>query len=237
MKEKYIILNNLDELAKEKNYISEGENGICYRVGDQVFKLFKVKPLFIYFLKSIAQIDSKSLIFPNEFVYQNIYNDANLKGYLMDFIEGTRLIDIDGLLNIKEFIIKLDLLEKEIKALTKEHGLLIRDIHPFNIILTLNNELKVIDNDNDVINSLDDFYENYKSNMNELGEAILPFILRGGDLISENVNKLYIECILQGKCKPSIVLYEAIKVIEEYKKEEINTLHDMHEGIKLIINK
>ena len=80
MNEKYTILDNIDHLTE--NYISEGQNGICYKVDNQVFKKFKNKPMFLFFLKSMSEIKSKSFVFPNEFIYLNTHDKNGLQGYL-----------------------------------------------------------------------------------------------------------------------------------------------------------
>ena len=234
MQENYRIVNNTNYL--KRNYLRQGKNGICYKVDNQVYKEFINKPRYMYFLKSLANIKSDYLVFPNEFIYLDSYSIPNLKGYLMDYVEGSRLVDISELINIKEFIIKLDILEKEIKKITEEYSVILSDIHCENILCTPN-KLVIIDNDQDTINSVDDVYVNYRTNIYELGNAVLPFILKGGDLISEKVNHLFYLSVVLGKCKPSIVLNEAVNTIEKYKNEEINTLHDLYDGIRLIINK
>ena len=233
MNEKYTILDNIDHLTE--NYISEGQNGICYKVDNQVFKKFKNKPMFLFFLKSMSEIKSKSFVFPNEFIYLNTHDKNGLQGYMMDYIEGPKLSKLEDIKNLKDFIIKLDLLEKEIKDLTQNYGLLIRDIHPENIIY--DNEFHIIDNDNNVFNPADDLYTNYRANMAELGNTMLPYMFRYNISDIEEISKLYNMCILQGKCKPSIVIDEAIKLVEDYKKEKIETLEEFHNGIELILKK
>lgn len=235
MEENYIIVSDLDNLTH--TYLNEGQNGICYRVNDEVFKKFKNKPNFLFFLKALANIKSKSVIMPNTFVYLNEHNDKNMQGYMMDYVEGQRIESLDELTDIKEFVLKLDKLEKEIKDLTTEYSLLVRDIHPNNVIYTPNHDFKLIDCDSDTLNTADDAYTNYRINMSELGNCILRLILCNGEYITDKVNDLYTMCIMRGKCKPSIVLEEAIKEIETYLKEEITTLKDFNKGISLMLKK
>lgn len=231
MNEKFKVVNNYDYLTKD--FIAEGQNGICYKYNDQVFKKFKNKPMFLFFLKALSNINSNSLILPQEFIYLNEYNSKNILGYLMKYVDGSKLNNLPDLINIKELFNNIDLLEKEIKELTIEYGLLLKDVHIDNIIYTNNNEIKIIDNDNDVLNPNDEAYDNYRYNMKELGLTLLPAFITNKN-ISNNISKLYDECIINAKAKPSIVLNESILELEKFTGNNINTLHDYNESMKLI---
>ena len=246
MKEDYIVLDNLDSLTYD--FIQKGQRGECYRVGDKVFKKFINKPRFFVFLKQMSFMQSDSFVFPETFVYEGSYEPSNLKGYLMKYVEGRNIKDIDDV-NISTFIKELDLLEKEIKLLTLQYKYLLRDIHDENMIYTDNNKFIIYDNDNNVFNPLDelafqykynmdelrfmpseDDVYNYKDNMKEIGNTILPIML-DKIVISDYIKKLYNMCIIDGKCKPSIVLAETLNELE--KNNRIETVNEFKKTLKL----
>ena len=96
MNEKFKVVNNYDYLTKD--FIAEGQNGICYKYNDQVFKKFKNKPMFLFFLKALSNINSNSLILPQEFIYLNEYNSKNILGYLMKYVDGSKLNNLPDLI-------------------------------------------------------------------------------------------------------------------------------------------
>lgn len=231
MNERYIVVNSLDGLTN--NYLGEGLTGICYKVDNKVFKKFKMIPRFPGLVKQLSMIHSDSFVFPNEFVYLNEYDIKYLQGYLMSYIDGVSLKNINEIVNMKELCITLDNLEKEIKSLTEKDGLLIKDLHTENMLFTKDNKFKIIDTDLCVINPYDTVY-NYRENMKELGNCILPVLMGNSDITNSKVKYMYDLCTLESKAKPSKVLYEAIDCLEKETNEEIVTLHDFKENMKLI---
>ena len=231
MGEKYIIVNSIDELTK--NELGEGEVGICYRIDKRVFKKFKFIPKFPELIIELSKLHSENFTFPEEFVYLNKYDIECLQGYFMEYIEGCNLKSIDELTNMKELCITLDELEKEIRDLGEYNDLHVKDLHPDNVLFTPDKKFKVIDTDFSYI-APDDMIYTYRENMQELGNCMLPVFMGENDIKNSEVNYMYNLCCVEAKAKPSRVLMEAIDQIEKETKEEVLTLHDFKEGMKLL---
>ena len=232
MNEKYIIVDSLDDLTK--NYIGEGKTGICYKIDNKVFKLFKAIPRFPGMVKALSELHSENFSFPDKFVYLNEYDIKFLKGYLMNYMAGVKVSNIDEMTNMKELCLALDDLEKEIRNLTEEYGLLIKDLHRDNMLFTKDKKFKVLDTDLSVLNPYDEPIYNYRGNMQELGNCVLPLFMGYNSFKNEKIEYLYDLCTLEAKAKPSRVLLETKDILENETKEEIVTLHDFKESIKLI---
>lgn len=231
MNEKFIVVNSLEELTKNK--IGEGQVGTCYRIDKKVFKKFKAVPRFPGLIFMLSSLHSDSFVFPEEFVYLNEHDVKCLQGYLMEYIDGVNLTSIDEMINMKELCEILDDLEKEIRELGERDNLHVKDLHPGNILFTPDNKFKIIDTDFCTVYPDDQVYT-YRENMQELGNCILPTIMGNNDFTNNKIKYMYDLCCLEAKAKPSRVLYEAIDQIENTTKEEIVTLHDFKEGMKLI---
>lgn len=231
MNEKYRVVNSLEGLTKE--YIGEGQVGTCYRIDKKVFKKFKAVPRFPGLIIALSNLHSDYFAFPEEFVYLDVYDIKALQGYLMEYVNGCDLNSIDEMVNIKELCVTLDDLEKEMRLLTERDNLLVKDLHPNNLLFTEDKKFKVIDTDF-CVTYPDDIVYMYRENMKELGNCVLPVFMGDGNIGNDRVRYLYNLCCLDAKAKPSIVINEAIKEIEDYTKEEIVTVHDFKEGMKLI---
>ena len=233
MKEKFIVVDSLDEL--KKNFIGSGKTGSCYKVGNRVFKQYKIKPRFPGLVIQLSSLKDKStsIILPDEFVYFKEYVLSNLEGYFMDYVDGYKPDKINQLTKIRTIIKALDRLEDETRQLATQDGLLLKDIHKDNILYTKNDEFKVIDTDLSVINPYDEVY-NYRENMKELGNGILPIFMGNNEFKDEEVKYMYDLCTIHSKAKPSKVLNIAIDKMENISQKEIVTLQDFKDNLKLI---
>ena len=231
MNENYRIVDSLDSLTRLN--IGEGQVGTCYKVNNKVFKKFKSIPRFPGLIMQLSNLHSKSFSFPEEFVYLNEHDIKYLQGYLMKYVDGVKVTNISELTKMKELCHSLDSLEKEIRTLTEEENLLVKDLHPDNVLYTDDGKFKVIDTDFCVTYPDDPVYM-YRENMKELGNCMLPAFMGDSNIDNSKVKYLYDLCVLDAKAKPSIVLNEAIEEIQKETKEEVISLHDFKEGMKLI---
>ena len=233
MQENHIIVPYLDQ-SYLTDYIQEGAIGTCYRIGNnEVFKKYHAEISNYEDYRRLVGITSPSFAFPKKSIYLEKYGEEYFLGYIMDYIEGKRLSQLDGNIDIKDMFNKIDLLEKEIKLLVEQKNVIMYDLHEENLLVTPNNEIKVIDTDMFTFGYYD-IIDNYKDNMRELGLTILHFFLKDYKFKSEKLQDYYYRCIFDGRVKPSYLLNEALLEMEKELKESINTFNDLNRSIKLI---
>lgn len=228
---RHIILDDISKLTKNK--LSEGTEGICYLLDDNnIFKHFRYNHYNDNYMEGLVLLSSPQIAFPTKLVYSS---DNILIGYIMPYMKGNNFIEKN--VNIKTFISSLNSIEKETKNLTKDHLLKMMDIHGGNIIISPEDTIKLIDVSLWEFDKGNDPYYVYRHNIKELANAFLYEMLTSlhfGAFINDNLENYYLQAVLSGKCLPSYVLFEAVKLMEKELKEEVRTYEEFSEGIKLI---
>ena len=234
--EKNIVYTTLPSIYT-KNYIAQGVYGSCYKVDDNTaFKLFHDYNYYLDIydnVKKLSTFDSDFFVFPEAFIYQYEISPETILGYTMQYIDGNKLNDLDKKVDIRRLFSLFDSLEKEIKEYTTEEGLLFEDIHDDNILFSKDGKLKVLDVDLYKFSIYEEPIMIYKSNMKELGNCILPIFFKKIRLKDEKLQRYYLSCILDGKVKPSYILFEALNSMEK-EMGSVNTLGEFDKGLKLI---
>lgn len=205
--EKKLIIDDLTKLKVES--IGCGYNGKCFRTQDwRVFKelFFKDEEER---LKRLVGFSSDVFVFPETLVYSK----KEFLGYLMRFVSGYKLVDLDNSESIRIFMYALLSVEREVIELTK-NKIKINDSSHYNIIYTEDKRLEVIDTDfYDVCKSNEYLYR--KNLINISFGTLAPFIgyREYNDFIDENLRKIY-KYLCNGLIKPSEFLYELITEFE-----------------------
>ena len=229
------------ELPKEytAEYLREGSAGICYKLGeDKVFKWFKECYLEDDTKRRESEedllrqtnIESMFIHFPRKLIYIN----DKLVGYVSNHVDGRKYYKLSEDTNMKLLACSLDNLEKEIRDISKEYSLVMFDLHSGNVIVDNNSSVNVIDTDEYIFDYYVDTYESYRYNIKVLANTTLYTLFKNIDIKDDNINKYYLQAILDGKCKPSYVLHEVIGLMEKEMKSEVTTFNEFTQGLKLI---
>ncbi len=196
----------------EKKYIGMGQFSNCYldEETNEVYKDFLDKSyLKTTSLKKLVNIKEEGFVFPNRL-------NGN-KGYYMDYIDGTRLVDKLNSILFDDYLKMLKYTQKGLENLAKRH-IFVNDTHYKNILVS-QNELYHIDTDFYIINKA--FKEAYVNYMyynerlaidylpNGLEETFLPCKIDGMEM-----NRYFDYAIEFGKLTP----VEFLEVLREYYK-------------------
>ncbi len=217
-----LYVNNLDLLKKEE--ISHGCNGICYKTQDNmVFK--QIYNPNEKNLLELSKLYSPSFIFPSKLVYyQN-----RLIGYIMEYVDGVTIKNID--LNIKtdDYIKQTDKIENEIAVLTNYRVHLL-DVGINNIMIDKNGNIKIIDTDfysiKSKLNNL------YSLNLISYNYGVLYPItdISKNNFKSVTLNK-YSKLVLCGKMLPSDFIIELENFLNKENLEH-NNLYEIKRNLK-----
>ena len=233
MEEKHVVVPFIDESYKMEP-LGKGAYGVCYRTeyGD-VFKEFLLQiPTYSDFIRLVG-IYNPYFVFPEKTIYLEEYDEDNLMGYIMEFIDGSKFSELPVRVNMIELFKQFDLFEKSLKDLTEETGIVLHDLHEENAIITLDGDFKFLDTDLYGF-SLDEPYYTYMSNIKEFGNFLLGFFLSKYEIKDSKLKEYYDRCVYSGKVKPSIILNEALLEMEKELKETITTFGDFYRAKKLI---
>ncbi len=221
------------------SYYSEkyaiGTRAICFFIKDNlVFKefVFGEKPP-IQQLSYFSSLDFKQIIMPKEI----IYTGGNvLRGYTMDFVDGTLLEEHSLEIPIDIFFKQIKLFEEKVLNLTSKK-IKLSDINPKNMIWTDDNLLYFIDTDAYMIGEVE-----YKSNVLEFNlgfrQLLASYKYRDdsiniymGDI---DLNQLYLDTFVFGNKKVS----DFIEVIITYfnkRNIEIKTVADFKDKLEDLV--
>ena len=142
--------------------------------------------------------------------------------------------DINGQTDIKLFIYNLSSMEEVSKQLAKYHNLMTCDIHSGNLIVDKDSDIIVVDTTHFIFEEYNDPITTFRYNMKALANTVLYEIFKNIDIKDSRINQLYLNAILDGKCKPSYVLYETLRKLEIEMKSEVNTYEEFTQGLRLI---
>ncbi len=185
---------------------------------------------------SLTWIHSHNLLLPRSLVYLGEPTRDNFVGYTMiSPFEASHALRRD--IPMQRFIESCDEFEHELKDISEEHQFVVDRLTPFNVVYTRSNEFKVFDTELFSLSS-EEPYEKYKASMYEWANYVydllgnMPF-----PIDNEKLNELYKNSIFYGRCKPSYILSEMKKMIEERQEQEVDTVGSFIDGMHLIRRK
>lgn len=126
---------NMTPEELDKLYLNEGSEGVIYRNGEEVYKIYKDNPLVTKLsldgVNRLRKLKLKRFIVPNGPIFDE---DGNFIGYSSKYLNEekfSKIFDLDG----KTFKRELRLLLEDVKQLTK-NGIEIDDLHLSNLVLS-----------------------------------------------------------------------------------------------------
>lgn len=228
--EKELIVSNTDGL-KELS-LGCGCNGECFLTKDgKVYKEF-------FFsdgtndinIKLLCGLKSRVFVFPETLVYGS--KNGNMLGYIMNYVSGKLLTDIDSDTLLRDYLYALLRVERETIELSKNH-IKINDSSYYNIIYTNDNSLEIIDTDFYDVDSKEQYL--YRKNMISISYGTLyPFIgyNKSIDFINERLNQLYFY-LNGGLIRPSEFISEFMDEFESM-GIQTNTIEEFNDSLKLV---
>lgn len=128
-------LLNMTPEELDRLYLNEGSEGVIYKNGEEVYKIYKDNPvidkLSLEEVNRLRKLKLKRFIVPNNPIFDE---DGTFIGYSSRFLNEekfSKIFDLDG----KTFKKELRLLIDDVKNLTK-NGIEIDDLHLSNIVLS-----------------------------------------------------------------------------------------------------
>lgn len=136
-------LLNMEEDELDKLYLNEGSEGVIYRLGSEVLKVYKDNPLIDKLSKEsiddLKTLNLKRILVPNESLLDE---NGNTIGYSSKYLEEDsfeKIFSMDASLIKNEIYLLID----DIRTLSR-HGYEIDDLHLCNLIVS-NNKIYFID--------------------------------------------------------------------------------------------
>ena len=216
--------------------LGEGANGNTYITSDgDVYKEFKGLYTYGEELERLSETVSPSFAFPNMIIYLGRKSSDTIKGYRMDYISGTRFDALDPKTRISVLLEAAKKVEKDIILLAKYSGIVLYDVNRANVILQNDDTLKVIDTDLFMYLPSSEVYENLKLSMKEWNEFLL-YTLKGGTTVFKSglLNWRHEVAVFNGKLRASEVIEAVLSEIRQTTHEDVSTLEEYYEGLKLI---
>ena len=249
--EEHIIVKEIPESFKAK-YLSEGVLGKAYLTDSkEVFKEFKTNlnttnsiecndfysgNSYYFNLKNLTTIQNHLFAFPTKLVYKDSRKDENIIGYLMPYINGVNMWNVDGNTKIDTLINHSDRFEKELYNLAFYKGVRVHDLHPENVLYSDDEGFRAVDTDTYDCYCLEEQYITYRENIREWGNLLFEMYLRIYPFENNELTNLHNLCIFSGKVKPSLIMKKALEeILKEY--NNIVTLDDYQNGQELIKRK
>ena len=217
-----------------KNLPSLGE-GACatvYRYNNEAFKIFKGTGEIPSYeeLMQIIGINNEACVFPKDVL---VDERGQMVGYVMEYIEGTRLADNIGQINIQSLQLAISKLEQELQLLANDK-VLFNDFNIGNVMWEDKTQtIKIIDTDffqrNQQLTSEQVFHHNL-GDFNTQGE--FADYLRNSESFNEIYNK-YMQRQFRGDNVSINELISAIKsVTEKDFGKEFSTLGEMKQEVQ-----
>lgn len=214
--------------------IGSGKTANCYLTDEgRVYKEFYKKYFFFNKLESLSYYKSDLIVFPEELVYLEANAAKELKGYLMRYIDGEKLINIDDAVKFKDFITSLDSFEREMFRLSR-YGILFNDLNEENLMWTTDGQLKAVDTDLSVPTGEDEFGNVGKENIKELAETINGLFKLGSEFKNPELNEAVLKCGAFARMRCSTLLEKIAQEGEKEQKRTIETLGDYKDSIALL---
>ena len=212
-----------------ENFIGNGYNAFVYKLNDkEVFKKFYKPQRFESSCKELSKMYSDTFIYPKELVYEN----GEFVGYIMDYVEGNTLDNISENTNIQEYIDEVKRCEYEVAGITT-HKYYVIDFKEENIMYTSDHEMKFIDTD--YYFKFNNKYL-YQNNITSFSVAsTMPLMNVYNSKFRSNKLNHYKELLINYKLKPSSYFNEVIDSINKEVSDDVETLKDARNGLKLIL--
>lgn len=231
----------LDEIPNDFmiKSLGSGVSAECFLTSDnKAFKKFYGSNLGSMYKHLTTKDRHKSdiFVFPKTYVFQ--YNDDpdNFIGYLMEYIDGQKLSELESTTLLRDIISMVSMIEKDMKRLTYE-GLMFTDLNTNNIIFKKDKTPKIVDTDL-YESTYDDFFgEMYRENIKELSSSIISDVIRGGFTESHDLNGYILDSLVHGSVLPSNVLEEVMLYIKSKTGIDVKTYEEYKNGLKLIKKK
>lgn len=214
--------------------ISNGCNGVCYLTDfNMVYKEYPYEYEYLRELEYLSHHKSDFVAFPEEFIFLTKDGKSSLRGYLMKYIEGITLDNLDEATKLREFICGLTAFEKEMLRLTTE-GVIFTDLNQQNLIYTPDGLIKAVDTDLYDITSDDDFKRLYSENLKELASTIISQFIGIRSFQNNRMNELIRNCGAYGRIRSSHLLEGLTEEAQKETKEEIETIGEFKKTLHML---
>ncbi len=231
--EKHIIVDT-EPASFFKEYLDQGFTGMCYKTEDgKVYKQLHNDLIDVGLLRYLSHIKMDNFAFPETLVYQYERKKENILGYLMPFMEGPSIKDIDPNINMLDLIESIERAEMNIYELSKYGGVQMDDVNPSNVIFSPDKEIKFIDTDLYDYFPSEEEYEIFKLNIKEFGNLIMCLYADGFPFTNDRINEMWYKCVRNGRARPSIILYELYNELQN-NFDKVNTMGEFKKGIELL---
>lgn len=214
--------------------LSNGCNGVCYLTDfNMVYKEYPCEYEYLRELEYLSHHKSDFVAFPEEFIFLTKDGKSSLRGYLMKYIEGITLDNLDEATKLREFICGLTAFEKEMLRLTTE-GVIFTDLNQQNLIYTPDGLIKAVDTDLYDITSDDDFKRLYSENLKELAATIIAQFVGNDNFKNEQLTEYVRRCGAYGRLRSSSLLEILAEEAEKEIKEQVETVGEFREVLRLL---
>lgn len=240
---KEVVISKIPDSFLENQIGDEGVSGRCFLVGKN--KAFKQYTGIISKASKIKEIASKYkssyVCFPEILYYYDSIDDDNFCGYIMPYAKGNDISKLDSNFDYIKFLEYLTEIENEVKRLSLDN-LGMFDMSEYNILYDENEGFKIIDTD--FYHILFNAKECLETNFNQLSRTFLyPFVPDANSLYNSNnytiseILNIIDSTLINGKLKPSEMLYSISSLIQNETYEDINTIGDFKKQFELIRHK
>lgn len=234
-----IIIDKVPEEYMIKS-LGSGVSAECFLTSDEkVFKKYHNQNGISYLYNTLRTKDyykSDIFIFPETYVFMEKEIPENFIGYLMKYIEGYRLSELESSILIRDLIDSVRIIEEEIRRLTFQ-GLMFNDLNQDNIMFRTISDPKVIDTDLYEGTYNDMFGDMFKENIRELAETIISSVIGINDLESNKMNEYINQCAYYGMMLPSLLMRELLEYVEDRLQVSISTYGEYKSGLTLLKKK
>ena len=152
----------------------------------------------------------------------------------MDYMKGTISNKIDSNERIIDILNATRELEKQIYLLAKYEGIVLDDVVYDSLIYTDDKRFKMTDTDGFLFEPSEELKYNFQRSIIEISNNILDLFAYNYPFKDDKLNDDFINCICDGKIKPSVILLKILEKIEKETQDKIITLSDYKEGQKLL---
>lgn len=212
------------KLLKNKKYIGEGLNGICYELtSGEVLKLFKVSSDLedIEKYKSFLKYKNNSILFPYEFLTKR----NKFIGYISEKASGEALDKSILLYDFEQMYLSAKKLEQDIRHVSNGN-IYMHDLHSKNIFYD-GNEFNIIDTDAYNFSHFDEetlYYINIKKIKRAILEALYDELFKKG--FPNSNSKVYHElrkyCVWDYDISDAFLNFK--NIIEDHSNQKVKTI-------------
>ena len=220
------------EYKKEEFRLDEEGKVDIFRIPgtNLVYKEIALPALEKYFIE-LEKLKSDVFVFPQELVYvKNVF-----MGYLMEFIQGVMIKNIDPNILIPELFAMFREVEKGIIDLTKQ-SVKIVDINVKNIIITPEKKMRVVDTDLFEVTSEDPYMirlDNFTDYNDTIMDIVAKEIIRKfGSFMDRYIQEIYEACVYS-EVSASYCLEKMKEYLQNRFGEELNTLDELKNALSL----